>query len=49
MYDNTLQREFYLRSIGYKMIIKWECDFRKEINECDEVKMFTDQFTNIEP
>lgn len=49
MYDNTLQREFYLRSIGYKMIIKWECDFRKEINECDEVKMFTDQFTTTEP
>ena len=49
VYDNTLQRECYLRSIGYKMIIKWECDFRKEINESDELKMFTDQFTNIEP
>ena len=43
-YERTLQREKYIESQGYKIITKWECEFRTELINNDELQEFVEQY-----
>ena len=40
LYQATLDRENYIKSLGFDYVSIWECDFRKEIQENPELKNF---------
>ena len=42
LYQATLQREEQLRSLGYKVVSIFECEFRKQMAENEEIKNFVD-------
>ena len=39
-YKDTLEKEDYIRSLGYKLVVMWECDWRASVGEDSEKKSF---------
>ena len=39
-YKDTLEKEEYIRSLGYKLVVMWECDWRAMVDEDKEKKRF---------
>jgi hypothetical protein len=40
LYDNTVKREAFIRGEGYQLVVKWECDFDREVKENPELESF---------
>ena len=49
LYNATMFRISWLRDNGWKVEIKWECEFRKEIAENCELKEFLSTLKIVEP
>lgn len=50
--DRTNKREEYLRSEGYEVITKWECEFLREKKTNPELKAYLkdfDYFVRLDP
>ena len=45
--ERTEKREQLLRSAGYDIVTKWECDFDKEVKVNDELKTFLTDLGDI--
>jgi len=39
-YNDTLEKTRYLRSLGYKVVVKWECEWRADVEDDPEKKRF---------
>ena len=39
-YKDTLEKEDYIRSLGYKLVVMWECDWRAMVGDDAEKKRF---------
>ena len=49
LYMRTLDKKKYLQDNGYKYVCKWECDFRREIDESTELKTFIQTLEFVSP
>ena len=42
-FARTHERLSYLQGQGYKIVSIWECEFRKQVRENEEMKFFIDE------
>ena len=49
LYMRTLDKRMYLEENGYKYVCKWECDFKREIQESTELKTFVKTLEFVSP
>ncbi|KAG5862844.1 hypothetical protein JTB14_020294 [Gonioctena quinquepunctata] len=46
-YETTIFKTNHLRSLGYEVVEKWECDFRKELQSNQEIVSYTENHPMI--
>ncbi|KAG5864856.1 hypothetical protein JTB14_001975 [Gonioctena quinquepunctata] len=46
-YETTIFKTNHLRSLGYEVVEKWECDFRKELQSNQEIISYTENHPMI--
>ncbi|KAG5880700.1 hypothetical protein JTB14_024272 [Gonioctena quinquepunctata] len=46
-YERTIFKTNHLRSLGYEVVEKWECDFRKELQSNQEIVSYTENHPMI--
>ncbi|XP_031552434.1 uncharacterized protein LOC116289627 [Actinia tenebrosa] len=49
LYEKTLQRRRHLITQGYRVVEKWECELKKELNENEEMREYFDTCIVAEP
>ncbi|XP_057658493.1 uncharacterized protein LOC130895287 [Diorhabda carinulata] len=42
-YEATSAKNEKLRQLGYEVLVKWECDFRREMSENSEISKYTEK------
>ena len=49
LYKDTVRKVKYLKDQGFKVEQKWECEFKKEMNEDEEMKQFLEEHELVDP
>ena len=49
VYEATLKKIEDLKASGYQVVVKWECDYRKERKEVPDLKRFVESFELVTP
>ena len=49
LYKDTVRKVKYLKDQGFNVEQKWECEFKKEMNEDEEMKQFLEEHELVDP
>ena len=49
LYNDTLRKVNYLKSHGFIVVQKWECELKRELEEDEEMKRFFDEHKIVDP
>ena len=49
LYKDTLRKVKYLKDQGFNVEQKWECEFKKEMEEDGEMKQFLEEHELVDP
>ena len=40
LYQETVERDIYVSSMGYGLVVMWECQWEREVSGSGDIKVF---------